>query len=126
MLARAVPEMPCDVLLEIEAWQALYGAIHHCPTPPDRPPSLGEAVRWIAQLGGFVGRRHRDQPGPETLWRGLQHLTDLTRMYRIMGFDHGVGHSLLLLYDAKALNYQKSKECKGLGHYPSNTALSVF
>ena len=43
-----------------------------------------------------------------------------------LGFDHGVGHSLLLLYDAKALNCQKSKECKGLGHYPSNTALSVF
>ncbi|MEE9149917.1 MAG: IS4 family transposase [Candidatus Tectomicrobia bacterium] len=84
MLARAVPEMPCDVLLEIEEWQALYCAIHHCPTPPERPPSLGEAVRWIAQLGGFVGRRRRDQPGPETLWRGLQHLTDLTSMYRIM------------------------------------------
>jgi len=84
MLARAVPEMPCDVLLAIEEWQALYCAIHHCPTPPDQPPSLGEAVRWIAQLGGFVGRRRRDQPGAETLWRGFQHLTDLTRMYRIM------------------------------------------
>jgi hypothetical protein len=84
MLARAVPEMPCNVLLEIEEWQALYCAIHHCPTPPEEPPSLDQAVRWIAQLGGFVGRRRRDQPGAETLWRGFQHLTDLTRMYRIM------------------------------------------
>jgi Transposase DNA-binding/Transposase Tn5 dimerisation domain len=84
MLARAVPEMPCSVLLEIEEWQALYCAIHHCPTPPESPPSLGQAVRWIAQLGGFVGRRRRDQPGAETLWRGFQHLTDFTRMYRIM------------------------------------------
>ena len=84
MLARAVPEMPCDVLLALEEWQALYCAIHHCPTPPESPPSLGEAVRWIAQLGGFVGRRRRDHPGAETLWRGFQHLTDLTRMYRIL------------------------------------------
>ena len=84
MLTRAVPEMPCAVLLEIEEWQALYCAIHYCPTPPESPPSLAQAVRWIAQLGGFVGRRRRDQPGAETLWRGLQHLTDLTRMYRIM------------------------------------------
>ena len=84
MLARAAPELPCDVLLALEAWQALYCAIHHCPTPPDCPPTLGEAVRWLAQLGGFVGRRRRDQPGAETLWRGFQHLTDLTRMYRIM------------------------------------------
>ena len=84
MLARAVPEMPCDILLEMEEWQALYCAIHNCPTPPESPPTLGEAVRWVAQLGGFVGRRRRDQPGPETIWRGFQHLTDLTRMYRIM------------------------------------------
>jgi hypothetical protein len=86
MLARAVPERPCAVLLEIAAWQALYGAIHHCRTPPDAPLALGEAIRWIAQLGGFVGQRRRDQPGPETLWRGLQYLTDLTRMYRIMRY----------------------------------------
>jgi hypothetical protein len=83
MLARAVPEMPCSVLLEIEEWHALSCAIHHCPTPPAAPPTLGEAVRWIAQLGGFVGRR-RDHPGAETLWRGFQHLSDLTRMYCIM------------------------------------------
>jgi hypothetical protein len=84
MLAWAVPDLPCDVLLEIEKWQAWYCAIHHCPTPPESPPALGAAVRWIAQLGGFVGRRRGDQPGAETLWRGFQHLSDLTRMYCIM------------------------------------------
>jgi hypothetical protein len=84
MLARAVPEMPCNVLLDIEEWQALYCAIHHCSTPPEEPPSLDQAVRWIAQLGSFVGRRRRDHPGAETLWRGFQHLTDLTKMYHIM------------------------------------------
>jgi hypothetical protein len=84
MLARAVPELPCSVLLEIEEWQALYCVIHHCATPPEKPPSLEQAVRWIAQLGGFVGRRRRDHPGAETLWRGFQHLMDLTRMYHIM------------------------------------------
>jgi hypothetical protein len=84
MLARAVPDMPCSVLLDLDEWQALYCAIHQCPTPPEEPPSLLQAVHWIAQLGGFVGRRRRDQPGTETLWRGFQHLMDLTKMYRIM------------------------------------------
>lgn len=84
MLARAVPDMPCSVLLDLDEWQALYCAIHQCPTPPEEPPSLAQAVHWIAQLGGFVGRRRRDQPGTETLWRGFQHLMDLTKMYRIM------------------------------------------
>jgi hypothetical protein len=45
--------------------------------------------------------------------------------YDTIGFDHGVGHFLLLLYDAKAPNCRKSKAFKGLGHYPSNTALSA-
>jgi hypothetical protein len=84
MLARAVPEMPWSVLLESEEWPALSCGIHHCPTPPDEPPTWGEAVRWIASLGGFGGRRRRDQPGTATLWRGFQHLRDLTKMYCIM------------------------------------------
>jgi Transposase Tn5 dimerisation domain len=73
MLARAGPELPCSVLLESEEWQALSCAIPQCPTPPDEPPSLAQAVHWMAQLGGFVGRRRCDRPGPETLWRGFPH-----------------------------------------------------
>jgi hypothetical protein len=84
MLARSVPEAPCSVLLDPEEWQALYCAIHRVPQPPAEPPSLAQVVEWIAQLGGFVGRRRRDHPGPEVLWRGFQHLSDLTTMYCIM------------------------------------------
>jgi len=43
-----------------------------------------------------------------------------------LGLDHGVGHFLLLLYNAKAPNCQKSKDFKGLGHYLCNTILSSF
>jgi hypothetical protein len=42
------------------------------------------------------------------------------------GLDHGVGHSLLLLYDVKAPEGQKSNYFKGLGHYLFNTSLSAF
>jgi transposase Tn5 family protein len=84
MLARSVPEAPCSVLLDPEEWQALYCAIHRVAQPPPEPPSLAQAVQWIAQLGGFVGRRRSDRPGPEVLWRGFQHLSDLTTMYCIM------------------------------------------
>jgi len=87
MLARAVPDVPCSVLLDPDEWQALYCAIHRVPTPPEEPPTLGQAVNWIAQLGGFVGRRRRDRPGAEVMWRGFQHLGDLTMMYCIMRRD---------------------------------------
>jgi hypothetical protein len=34
-----------------------------------------------------------------------------------LGFDHGVGHPLLLLCHAKAPNCRKNKAFNGLGHY---------
>src|SRR6516165_2370310 len=43
----------------------------------------------------------------------------------VIGFDHGVGHSLQLLYGAKAPRCQKSNDFNALGHYLSNTPLSL-
>jgi hypothetical protein len=83
-LARAGPDMPGSVWLELDAWQAWSGAIPQCPTPPAEPPSRDQGGRWIAQRGGFVGRRRRDQPGAETWWRGFQPFMDLPKMSRIM------------------------------------------
>jgi hypothetical protein len=44
----------------------------------------------------------------------------------IKGFDHGVGHPLLLLYDAKTPRGQKVKEFNGLGDNPLNVSVSLF
>lgn len=84
MLSRAVPDVPCTVLLDLEEWQALYCTIHRTPTPPATPPPLRQAVHWIARLGGFLARRGDAEPGATVLWKGFQHLTDLTTMYCIM------------------------------------------
>jgi hypothetical protein len=84
LLSRTMPEASCTVLLAPEEWQALYCAIHRVPTPPATPPPLRQVVRWIAQLGGFLGRRGDGDPGVTVLWRGFQQLTALTFMYRVM------------------------------------------
>jgi len=84
MLGRVVPDLPCTVLLDLDDWQALYGAIQRTPPPPDTPPSLRQALLWMAQLGGFLASRKAGEPGVTVLWRGFQHLFDLTMMYRIM------------------------------------------
>ena len=84
MLARDLPDAPCTVLLAPDEWQALYCFTHRIPTPPADPPPLHQAVRWIGQLGGFLGRRHDGHPGPMTLWRGVHRLHDLTAMYALM------------------------------------------
>ena len=84
MLARAVPDAACTVLLDADEWQGLYCRIHRVSIPPTRPPTLRQAVRWIAQLGGFVGRKRDGEPGVSVLWKGFQHLVDVAAMYRIM------------------------------------------
>src|SRR5207244_8491111 len=40
------------------------------------------------------------------------------------GFDHGVGHPLLLLCGAKVSNYLKNKEFNDLGHYSEWTKVA--
>ncbi len=39
-------------------------------------------ILLIAQIGGFLARKSDGQPGPQTLWRGLQRLGDITATFR--------------------------------------------
>jgi hypothetical protein len=41
-------------------------------TIPDSIPSIGQAVRWIADLGGYTGQRSSGLPGSVTIRRGLE------------------------------------------------------
>jgi hypothetical protein len=50
---------------------------------PDQPPSLKDAVLWIAKKGGFQGRKSDGAPGVEVLWHGLQKLDVAIDMYLI-------------------------------------------
>lgn len=81
--AREQPDACVNAWLSPSEWKALWCRIHRRTDPPKRPPSVSEAVRWIARLGGFLGRRHDGDPGPITLWRGFHRLTDLTAMYEL-------------------------------------------
>ncbi len=38
--------------------------------PEDQPLTLRDAVRAMAKLGGFLGRKRDGEPGVKTLWRG--------------------------------------------------------
>jgi hypothetical protein len=83
-LARDHPDLPCSVVLEPEEWQALACRTLRTATPPSSPPTLRQAVHWIARLGGFLGRSADGEPGPATLWRGFHHLAELTAMYHLL------------------------------------------
>jgi hypothetical protein len=75
--ARRRPDVPCNQVLSDEEWHCLFRATHPSSTLPDEPPTLHQAVRWIAQLGGFLGRTRDGEPGVKTIWRGLRRLADI-------------------------------------------------
>ena len=56
-----------------------------------------------------------------------QYLRGLTKSPdTVGGFDHGVGHPLLLLYDAKIPHGQNINKFNGLGDDPFNALKSLF
>jgi hypothetical protein len=83
MLSRATPDLPCLALLSEVEWQALYCATHNTTILPASPPSVAQVVLWIAKLGGFQARKGDGHPGVTVIWKGFQHLADLTQMYLV-------------------------------------------
>jgi hypothetical protein len=81
--ARRTPDAPCTSALTGPEWQALYAFMHRTSTLPAAPPTLHQATRWIAQLGGFLGRTGDGEPGVKVLWRGWVRLQDIFATWSI-------------------------------------------
>lgn len=81
--AREEPNQPCTTVLSDSEWKALYATIHKTTIVPDKPPDLYTATRWIARLGGFLGRKHDGEPGVKVLWRGFRTLDPITQTWEL-------------------------------------------
>jgi hypothetical protein len=90
-LCKAARETPTalasDYLAQAE-WRALWCYMNPRAKPPRRAPTVRQAVRWIAQLGGFLGRRRDGQPGPIVVWRGMQQLRAITAAWKRFGHEN--------------------------------------
>lgn len=73
MLAREHPDVPCDQVLSEQEWQTTY-IMHKGKSAPKQPPTLREATRMLAGLGGFLGRKGDGEPGTKTIWIGYTNL----------------------------------------------------
>jgi hypothetical protein len=83
-LGREVPELPCTVVFDEYEWKALYYFVNKTQQLPDQEPTLQEAIRMVAKLGGFLGRKRDGQPGSITIWRGLIRLHDIVEAWLIL------------------------------------------
>lgn len=83
-LGRGCPEMSCEAVFEPAEWKSVYVVVRR-ERPPKVAPRLQEMIRLVAQLGGYVNRKREDEPGPQTLWLGLQRLHDIATCWKLFG-----------------------------------------
>lgn len=80
--ARLTPELSCEVILQPAEWKLLRRKFEP-KSRSKKPPTLRQAMIWIARLGGFLARKCDGEPGIKTLWRGytkLHHLLEGTHL----------------------------------------------
>lgn len=84
-LGRSCPDISCEAVFEPDEWKSAYRVA--LGRTPRTPPRLPEMVRVVAQLGGYVNRKRKDPPGPQTVWLGLQRLHDIALCWKLFGPD---------------------------------------
>jgi len=82
-LGRECPDLNCEVVFAPSEWRSVYTMVKRQP-PPQQPPRLNDIIRLIASLGGYVIRKST-QPGPQTLWIGLQRVHDMSTAWDTFG-----------------------------------------
>jgi hypothetical protein len=83
-LGRELPDIDCEAVFEPSEWKAVYQVTQR-RNPPKKAPKLREMVRMVAQLGGYVNRPRSDEPGAETIWKGLQRMHDMAVCWDLFG-----------------------------------------
>jgi hypothetical protein len=76
-IARIKPEAPCTIFFEEEEWKLLYSAGNRKKEEPEKPYGIGEAVRYLGNLGGPKRAPSDGPPGVKTIWEGLNVLNIL-------------------------------------------------
>ncbi len=83
-LGRELPDISCEAVFDPAEWKSVYYMVRKT-SPPSTPPTLQEMVRMVAQLGGYVNRKRTDEPGPQTVWLGLQRTHDIAHCWLAFG-----------------------------------------
>lgn len=79
--SRGHPAASCQIVLTKAEWMVLWMLTSPGVPLPGEPPTLGEAVKRIARLGGHLGRKSDGPPGVKTTWRGYQRIQDAATLY---------------------------------------------
>jgi hypothetical protein len=90
-LGRECPNLDCEVIFEPSEWKAVWFTTYK-KKPPKKPPTLRQMVHLIATLGGYIERK-QSEPGPKTMWIGMQRMFDLAMAWETFGPEAMTGRS---------------------------------
>jgi Transposase DNA-binding/Transposase Tn5 dimerisation domain len=82
--SRQTPDASCEIVLRPRQWEALYMLKFKTNKLPKQPPTLQEATRWLAQMGGYLGRKSDGPPGLKTVWLGYESLLQAVALYEVL------------------------------------------
>ena len=83
--SREQPDAPATLVFtpeEIETlilWRRKAAPNARQPCKPGEVPTLAEATRWVAEIGGYMKSRNAPPPGTVTIMRGLEYLENLVQ-----------------------------------------------
>lgn len=91
MQARTDPHAPASIAFNGHELRALTlmkrKYAKRTETIPDSMPSMADAVRWLAELGGHTGRKSSGPPGAVTIRRGLEFITPIALAFEALESD---------------------------------------
>ncbi len=83
-LNRECPEVPCTVQFTDSEWKSVWKVTTKKKLPKN-PPTLGEFMRLLTELGGYNNRTKEGPPGPQTIWIGIRRMTDFAMAWLAFG-----------------------------------------
>jgi Transposase DNA-binding/Transposase Tn5 dimerisation domain len=84
-LGQHQPERDAAEVFTASEWQSAWAVIKRGQPLPPQAPSVGEMIKIVGKLGGWIerGAKSASPPGVQTLWQGLQRLHDLSTAWNI-------------------------------------------
>lgn len=83
-LARTTPEAPASVEFTLDEIEVIATLRKPTGYKSGDMPSLGLVVRWLADLGGYVGKSSGGPPGSIVIGRGLKKVSAALELFMIM------------------------------------------
>ncbi|MES2597452.1 MAG: IS4 family transposase [Verrucomicrobiota bacterium] len=89
-LGREAPQTDASEHFSPEEWQSAWAAIKREQPPATCAPTMGEMMKLVGKLGGWIerGGKSASPPGVQTLWKGLQRLHDLSLSWSLLSTLH--------------------------------------